>query len=94
MEPGCEPVLFGWQAINPNAREVTITEGEIDACSAYDYGHPALSVPFGGEKGAKHAWIVSEFDRLAQFETIFLALDMDEEGDAAVGSLCLWALPR
>jgi twinkle protein len=31
VEAECEPVLFGWQAIEPNAREVTITEGEIDA---------------------------------------------------------------
>src|SRR5690606_4642652 len=29
----CEPVLFGWQAIPSNAREVVITEGEIDALS-------------------------------------------------------------
>lgn len=25
---GCEPVLFGWQAIPPDAREVVLTEGE------------------------------------------------------------------
>jgi twinkle protein len=83
VDRDCEPVLFGWQAIDPNAREVTITEGEIDAMTARDYGWPALSVPFGGGKGAKQAWIESEYDRFLRFETIYLALDMDKEGDAA-----------
>lgn len=84
VESGCEPILFGWSAIDRNSRTVTITEGEIDALTGYDYGWPSLSVPFGGGKGAKQSWIESEFDRLQRFETIYLALDMDKEGDAAV----------
>jgi len=84
VEADCEPVLFGWQAIDDNAREVTITEGEIDAMTSHDYGFPALSVPFGGGKGNKQRWIESEFDRLQRFETIYLALDDDAEGEAAV----------
>jgi twinkle protein len=87
VEPGCEPVLFGWQVIDPEAREVTITEGEIDALTAFDYGWPALSVPFGGGRGAKQAWIESEFERLARFEVIYLALDMDAEGEAAADEI-------
>jgi twinkle protein len=83
VEPDCEPALFGWQAIDPEARQVTITEGEIDAMSAVDYGWPALSVPFGGGKGDKQRWIESEFERLLRFEVIYLALDMDPEGEAA-----------
>jgi len=83
VEAGCEPILFGWQAIDRNARTIAITEGEIDALSAWDYGHPALSVPFGGGIGAKQQWIEREFDRLAQFEMILLALDMDEPGEQA-----------
>jgi twinkle protein len=83
IEAGCEPVLFGWQVIDPEAREVTITEGEIDAMSAWDYGWPALSVPFGGGKGNKHQWIEAEFERLSRFEVIYLALDVDAEGEAA-----------
>src|SRR3954447_23549451 len=47
-EAGCEPVLFGWQAVPPNARTIVLTEGEIDALSWTAYGHPAMSVPFGG----------------------------------------------
>jgi twinkle protein len=83
VEPDCEPVLFGWSAIDPEAREVTITEGEIDAMTAWDYGKPALSVPFGGGRGGKQAWIEAEFERLAQFEVLYLAPDMDAEGEAA-----------
>lgn len=79
----CEPVLFGWQAIPDDAREVTITEGEIDALSAHAFGWPALSVPFGGGKGAKQQWIESEYDRLERFEKIYLALDMDKGGEEA-----------
>lgn len=84
VEAECEPVLYGWQAIPPNARTVALVEGEIDAPSLWDYGIPALSVPFGGGKGAKQRWIESEYDRLARFEVIYLALDDDPEGDAAV----------
>jgi twinkle protein len=82
-ESGCEAILFGWQAIPPNAREVVITEGEIDALSWAAYGWPALSVPFGGGGGAKQKWIESEYDRLERFERIYLALDMDGPGDEA-----------
>lgn len=84
VEPNCEPVLFGWQAIDPDVRDVTITEGEIDAMSAWDYGWPGLSVPFGGGKGLKQGnWIEAEYERLLRFEVIYLALDMDAEGEAA-----------
>lgn len=87
VEAGCEPVLFGWQAIAPNTRSIAITEGEIDALTLWDYGFPALSVPFGGGKGAKQQWIESEFERLSRFEVIFLALDNDDEGRAAVAEI-------
>lgn len=83
VEPGCEPVLFGWQAIPDNSRTVTLCEGELDALSLWQYGFPALSVPFGGGAGAKQQWIVHEFPSLERFEEIFLALDQDEEGEKA-----------
>ncbi len=83
VEPDCEPVLFGWQAIDQEAREVTLVEGEIDAMTAWDYGWPGLSVPFGGGAGAKQRWIEAEYERLAQFEVIYLPLDMDPEGETA-----------
>ncbi|TPW26015.1 AAA family ATPase [Pararhizobium mangrovi] len=83
----CEPILFGWQAVPANAREIIITEGEIDAMSWAAYGHAAMSVPFGGGKGAKQQWIENEFDRLARFETIYLSMDMDPTGEEAVAEI-------
>lgn len=79
----CEPILFGWQAVPSNAREIIITEGEIDALSWAAYGKVAMSVPFGGGKGGKQNWIESEFDRLERFERIFISTDMDRPGDEA-----------
>lgn len=79
----CEPILFGWQAVAPNAREIIITEGEIDALSWATYGQQAMSVPFGGGKGAKQKWIENEFDRLQRFERIYISTDHDGPGDEA-----------
>lgn len=79
----CEPVLFGWQAMPSNAREVVITEGEIDALSWHAYGFSAMSVPFGGGGGAKQQWIENDYDRLARFEKIYIATDMDGPGEEA-----------
>lgn len=84
----CEAILFGWQAVPPDARSIVITEGEIDALSMAAYGYPAMSVPFGGGGGRKQGnWIESEFERMDRFERIYLALDMDDEGDAAADEI-------
>lgn len=79
-----EPCLFGWQAMPENARSLTIVEGEIDALAFYEAGYCALSVPRGGGDGAKQdCWIDAEWERLQLFDTIFLALDNDEQGHKA-----------
>jgi twinkle protein len=83
----CEPVLFGWQAIPADARQVVITEGEIDALSWAAYGYPAMSVPFGGGKGGKQNWIENEFERLDRFERIYISTDMDQPGDEAAAEI-------
>lgn len=83
----CEPVLFGWQAMPEGAREVVITEGEIDALSWAAYGMPALSVPYGGGGGAKQRWIESEFERMDRFEKIYISTDMDKEGQSAADEI-------
>ncbi|HAT1781230.1 TPA: toprim domain-containing protein [Legionella pneumophila] len=83
VEPNCEPCLFGWQMLPNNARTVAICEGEIDAMSLYQYGFPALSVPFGGGAGNKQKWLEYEFERLAIFDEIYLCFDNDKEGQAA-----------
>ena len=84
VAPGCEPVLFGWQAIPEDAREVVIEEGELNALSLWDYGRPALGVPFGAGGGDKQRWIENEFERLERFETIYLRFDDDEPGAQAI----------
>lgn len=83
----CEPILFGWQAVPEDARELVITEGEIDALSWAAYGRAAVSVPFGGGKGAKQQWIESDFDRLDRFERIYLSTDMDKPGEEAASEI-------
>lgn len=81
VDADCEPCLFGWQALPGSVRSVVICEGELDALAFREYGVHALSVPFGGGKGAKQAqWIEAEFDRLAMFDTLYLALDNDGPG--------------
>lgn len=86
-EANMQPILFGWQAMGPRERSVAICEGEIDAMTLHEYGIPALSVPFGGGSGEKQAWIENEYDRLEQFDTIYLCLDMDDAGQQAVSTI-------
>lgn len=83
VEADCEPILFGMQVIPENQRFLAITEGEIDAMSLYEYGIPAVSVPFGGGTGDKHRWIDCCWEWLDRFSEIFLLMDNDAEGQAA-----------
>jgi twinkle protein len=87
VEPGCEPTCFGWHVIDPRSREITICEGEIDAVSLWIFGYSALSVPFGGGKGEKQQWVDSDWELLEAYETIYLCLDSDKEGQAATEEL-------
>src|SRR5690606_3421268 len=84
QDAGCEPCLFGWQAIPDTARTVRICEGEMDALAWHTGGVPALSVPMGGGTGGKHAgWLQSDFERLALFDVIYLSMDGDGPGQEA-----------
>lgn len=88
VDADCEPCLFGWQALSGMERTIVLCEGELDALAFAEYGVPALSVPFGGGKGAKQGqWIEAEFDRLAQFDTLFLAMDDDGPGAEATAEI-------
>lgn len=82
-----EHCLGGWQAIDPQSRVAYVTEGFIDAMSMYDYGYPALTVPMGGGTGKKQQWIENEFERMERFETIYLVLDNDEQGDLGAAEI-------
>ncbi len=86
-ERNCNPGLFGWHAIANDTRTIVLTEGEIDAMTLHQYGFNALSLPYGGGKGSKQAWLEKEFDRLAIFDEIFLCLDNDEVGKQTIDVL-------
>lgn len=64
-------------------RAVVLCEGEIDCMSYAQYGISALSVPFGGGKGAKQQWIEFEYHNLDRFEEIFISMDVDDVGREA-----------
>lgn len=87
LEGGAEPCLFGWQAVPANTRTLTITEGEIDAMTLAQQGIAAVSVPMGGGSGRKQDWIESEYDNLAQFDTINVAMDRDGPGQEAAAEI-------
>jgi twinkle protein len=72
--------LFGWQAIPDYAREVIITEGEMDALAYATQGLPAMSIPMGAGVGANQNWIEQDYDDLQRFDTIYLSMDMDDAG--------------
>lgn len=74
---GCEQLLWGWQAVPECARSVVICEGELDALSLWQYGHPALSV-FSG--AGNLAWLENEYPNLERFDDIFICFDNDDAG--------------
>jgi len=80
-ERGGVPCLFGWQAIGHTERSVVLCEGELDCLAWHTYGFPALS-PTNGANSTD--WIDTEYDRLAQFDQIYLSWDMDEPGQSAI----------
>lgn len=82
-----KPILFGWQAMDPNASYVIICEGEIDAMTVHQWGHPALSVPFGAGAGSKQQWVDHEFHELDAFREIYLCMDKDPAGQEATAEL-------
>lgn len=85
VDADCEPCLFGWQGLGGKERGILLVEGEMDVLAAAEYGYAALSVPYGGGGGEKQAkWIAAEFDRLAMFDWLFIAMDADATGAEAV----------
>lgn len=78
QEGGAEPCLFGWHLIDPKARRIAVTEGEIDAMTLHQMGIPALSVNAGA---GNHQWIESDWTRLERFSEILICFDGDEAGE-------------
>lgn len=76
--------LFGSDVFPPgSAQAVTITEGELDAMSAFQmFGSKYPVVSVSGASAAR-ADCAADFDYLNSFERIYLALDNDEPGQQA-----------
>lgn len=75
----CAPCLFGWHALSDKpfaAREILISEGQIDAITWAQWGIEALSLP----NGSGMSWVEYEWENLEVFKTIYLAFDMDPAG--------------
>lgn len=90
---GGPKLLFGIQAIAAKQSQLPITEGELDAMSMWQYGLPAVSVPFGAKwagsdgKDPNDEWIQHDYEFLEPFTEIYLSLDNDEPGQKATESL-------
>lgn len=81
---GAEPCLFGWHLIDPKARSIAITEGEIDAMSLHQCGIPAMSVNAGA---GNHQWIENDWDKLERFSEILVFFDNDEAGNKGAAEI-------
>ncbi len=76
--------LFGQKCWKSGGKRIVITEGEIDAisvCQALGGTWPAVSVPNGAGSAAKA--ILAQLEYLESFDTVCLAFDADEAGQAA-----------
>lgn len=90
---GAPKLLFGIHAITPTQQDICITEGEIDAMSMFDFGIPAVSVPFGAKwpgadgRDPNSEWIEHDFDWLEMYPEVYLALDCDDPGRKATAAI-------
>lgn len=84
-EEGTLRLPFGIHAVDAEAKALTITEGEMDALAAWEYGcRSVISTPNGTRD---LDWIDPLWDWLDRFEVIYLALDMDPVGQDGVKRL-------
>lgn len=76
--------LFGQQAFEPGcAREITVTEGELDALAVFDLTgkkYPCVSVKSASEAERN---VADNFEYLNSFEKVVIAFDNDEPGQLA-----------
>jgi twinkle protein len=77
-------VLFGQNIFAPNGKYITITEGEIDAMSAYELmgsKWACVSIKNGAQSALSNC--KKEFEYLDSFDQIVISFDMDKQGRAA-----------
>lgn len=80
--------LFGQDKFAAGGKRLIITEGEIDALSAYqmmEYKYPVVSVRNGAQASVKDCKDNYEF--IDSFDEVFVCFDMDEPGMAAASQV-------
>ena len=83
--PGTKRCLFGKNLIDDDAREVLVSEGEIDCLSWNSWGIPAVSLPNGV---SDFTWVELDWEWLARFEKIYVSTDMDDPGKTCSQEIC------
>jgi len=79
-------VLFGQQLFQPKGKYVTVTEGEIDAMSAYKMmgsKWPSVSIKNGALSATQNMQNTDIYDFLNSFDNIVLCFDNDAPGREA-----------
>ena len=83
-----EATLFGQNLFSSGGKYVTITEGEVDAMSAYQLmGSKWASVSIKTGAGGALRDCKSAFEYLDSFENIIICFDMDEQGRKAANKV-------
>lgn len=83
-DPEDPTLLFGQQFFQDKGPSVTITEGELDACAAYQLmgsRYPAVSIKNGVSSALKEC--KQEYEWLNSFKKIVVCFDNDKAGQSA-----------
>ena len=79
-----EALLFGQNIFAPNGKYITITEGEVDAMSAYELlGSKWACVSIKTGAGSALRDCKKAFEYLDSFQNIVISFDMDKQGREA-----------
>lgn len=85
QDKNANKMFFGLHLMDKNARQIIITEGQIDCMTLTEVGIPnAVSMPAGVNN---LDWIDTHWDYLMSFDTIVLAFDQDKAGDTCVAQV-------
>lgn len=92
--------LFGMNTVSTKGRFLIITEGEDDCLAVSQMlqekgkNYNVVSLPNGAnEKGTVDKKLKSSIDFLSNFETVLIAFDMDDPGQATAKAVAHWLAP-
>jgi twinkle protein len=89
QDSGTERPFFGLDDVRSSDTSLVICEGHVDKLAFYDAGYPnTLSVPDGAGVGdGKMQYVQSAASLLERMETVYLALDADQDGQDTMHEL-------